>query len=453
LRTIREFDSLVTSLTRTAVRSSARIALLAATGVVTVSTALIWSRMTPTDPRDVRSVIVAEHDTLAFHVPDTVMTGVPFDVSFSTFGGGCVRAPARTAITRSPGTIIIQPYDRHIGGHACPRDRMRLGHSARVRFDTPGVNVIRVAADGRDTSSQRETTSAELVKTVLVCDCRPLRRQAAGGAELVADHRGGSRAIEQQRSEPARDSVRGISFVIDTTVFDANALPPGQDAQRTWSTFASIRARVTFAGANGRMDILWTRGGPALLIDSVASAAPLATAGDYYLFDSTSFTLVRPRTRTYTRFAISGDTYNHEGRRDGWPAFFEFAPLHIDTVTTGAPALTRSVKDVHIFWHSDMLPNVAIARGSLTLVDAPMSETNVARWFAPTRDLAHLAEAGALPTTRVTVTAAIPLGPGPQQGVPLTIILKAEFVQLRAAIVDVASLGIPAGYKETPLRP
>jgi hypothetical protein len=100
-----------------------------------------------------------------------------------------------------------------------------------------------------------------------------------------------------------------------------------------------------------------------------------------------------------------------------------------------------------------MLPNVAIARGSLTLVDAPMSEINVARWFAPTRDLAHLAESSALPSTRVTVTAAIPRGPGPQQGVPLTIILKAEFVQLRAAMVDVASLGIPGGYKETPLHP
>jgi hypothetical protein len=408
--------------------------------------------MTPTDPRDVRSIIVAEHDTLAFHVPDTVMSGVPFDVSFSTFGGGCVRAPARTAITRSPGTVVMQPYDRHIGGHACPRDRMKLAHSARLRFDTPGVEVIRVAADGRDTSSQQETTSAELVKTVLVCDCRPLRRQAAGSAELVAEHRGGSRASEQQRSKPTRDSARGISFVIDTAIFDANALPPGQDAQRAWSTFASIRARVTFAGAKGRMDILWTRDGPPLLIDSVASAAPLATAGDYYLFDSTSFTLVRPRTRSYTRFAISGDAYNHEGRRDGWPPFFEFAPLHIDTVTAGAPALTRIVRDVHIFWHSDMLPNVAIARGSLTLVDAPMSEINVARWFAPTRDLAHLAESGALPTSRVTVTAAIPRGPGPQQGVPLTIILKAEFVQLRAVMVDVASLGIPASYKETSLR-
>jgi len=137
------------------VRHTRRVATLLGVAVVVLAYALVDRRVVT--PRDELSVLISNGDTSRISAPDTVQRGRPFAVTFSTFGGGCVREQARTAVTMSTANAVVQPYDHNTGGYSCPADRLFLHHSAQLHFDVAGIASVRVA--GR---------RLELARTVVV---------------------------------------------------------------------------------------------------------------------------------------------------------------------------------------------------------------------------------------------------------------------------------------------
>jgi hypothetical protein len=241
----------------------------------------------------------------------------------------------------------------------------------------------------------------------------------------------------------------GITYAIDTLSFDANAIPPGKDALSEWAAFATFTAKVSFAAGRGRMDIVSRRDAPAILVDSMAAATPMAAPGDYYLFDSLGYLLVRPKAKTFSSFAISHDSYNYRDDRDGWPAFFQLVAPHLDTVSSAHLGRTAHRGPIRIYWHTDALPRQSIARGWVSVDDVPTGEFNVVRWFAVTRALGRLADSShSLPRARVTVTSAIPRAAPDARGALVSFLLKQEFSQLRRDSIDLSRLVLPKGFRD-----
>src|SRR3954454_6457176 len=74
-------------------------------------------------------------------------------------------------------------------------------------------------------------------------------------------------------------------------------IPANVEATLFARTFTGFDAIVTFAAGRGRLDMVANPASPALVAQGVSVAPPLATPGEYYLFDSTGFILVRPSQR------------------------------------------------------------------------------------------------------------------------------------------------------------
>lgn len=184
--------------------------------------------------------------------------------------------------------------------------------------------------------------------------------------------------------------VRGITFAVDTT---PEVTPPGPGPVRP------LGMRVTWAGGRGRIDIQSRPHRPVMKIGDVTVGRSQAEPGDYYLFDSTGFVLVRPAMRQYSALQISDAAFNYEGRRDGWPAFFSFAPTRVDTVRADS-TITREHGEQRIYWHVDIAKDTVctaggcsieeLARGRTTIADAPVAELIVARWFGPAQALGEI---------------------------------------------------------------
>ena len=211
-----------------------------------------------------------------------------------------------------------------------------------------------------------------------------------------------------------------------------------------------IAGRVVFAGGRGRLDVAAVaRRTPPIRIEGIVLAAPLARAGDYYLFDSTGFVLVRPGTRTFSSFQIADDRFNYEGRRDGWPAWFPLKRTSVDTLGAATPIeVMRQHGAYPVYWHADIRDR-ALARGRFTVVDARPGELAVVRWFAATRALAAMMmKRDTLGATTPTVTA-LGLWAEAADTLPPTAIIEVRpFTGLRRADVSVERLVLPAGYTE-----
>jgi hypothetical protein len=171
-------------------------------------------------------------------------------------------------------------------------------------------------------------------------------------------------------------------------------------------------------------------------------------AGDYYLFDSTGFVLVRPAAKQYSILLISDAAFNYEGRRDGWPAFFPFAPTRVDTVSAGSGTTTNHAEQ-RLYWHVDVAKDTVctvggcsieeLARGRTTIADAPVAELIVARWFGPAQAIAEIPGGVSRltdKTMRVTTVS------------PITGIHRIR--DLRSTSVSRASLTVPSDFVEAP---
>jgi hypothetical protein len=95
-------------------------------------------------------------------IPDTVSPSTPFDVSISTYGGGCIRkGTTETAVHGD--TIIVTPYDlvRFGVDVACTLEFKVLIHS--VTLSWPSAGELIVAVHGRVGSDGVERTYPHLV--------------------------------------------------------------------------------------------------------------------------------------------------------------------------------------------------------------------------------------------------------------------------------------------------
>jgi hypothetical protein len=233
--------------------------------------------------------------------------------------------------------------------------------------------------------------------------------------------------------------LHGIVFTVDTT---PEVTPVGPGPVRP------LRLQVTWAGARGRIDILTRPARPVIRVGDVTVGPSSAVAGDYYLFDSTGFVLVRPAAKQYSILQISDASFNYEGRRDGWPAFFAFAPTRVDTLSVDS-VTTMDHAEHRIYWHVDVAKDTVctvggcsieeLARGRTTIEDAPVAELIVARWFGPAQALAEIPGGVSRlrdKTIRVTTVS------------PITGIHRIR--DLRPASVSRASLTVPSDYIEAP---
>jgi hypothetical protein len=215
-------------------------------------------------------------------------------------------------------------------------------------------------------------------------------------------------------------------------------------------------AVVTFAAGRGRLDMVANPAGPELVASGVSLAPPLARPGEYYLFDSTGFILVRPSQKTFSSFVIAGHEFNFDERRDGWPSEFAFIPngtLKIDTlgVSSRASGVIRH-EPTRLYWILKMGPTLPMfphnAVGRLAIADAPAGEGGIARWIGPTEALADMAHRGAVvDEQRVELTSIAPLDPPQRSSIDL---MQRQNIQcFRKADIDLSGLVLPGDFSET----
>lgn len=118
--------------------------------------------------RDEAGLIIFYSDTARLIAPDTVLHGVSFDVSFSTFGGGCTRKMAHDDVRISGNAVEVRPYDHNDGGNVCTLDLLFLKRVLPVRMEVPGAYVIHLIGLQRGASTGGTNGAAEITRAVVV---------------------------------------------------------------------------------------------------------------------------------------------------------------------------------------------------------------------------------------------------------------------------------------------
>src|ERR1043166_7365633 len=234
-------------------------------------------------------------------------------------------------------------------------------------------------------------------------------------ARLIANRQ--PRAFQRPRqSGPQRAAVPYVSLSASPGI--AYLIPAKTGATLFARNATGFDAAVTFAAGRGRLDMVANPAGPELVTSGVSLAPPLAKPGEYYLFDSTGFILLRPSQKTFSSFVIADHEFNFDERRNGWPSEFAFTPngtLKIDTL--GVSSRGRGVihhEPTRLYWILKMGPTLPMfphnALGRLAIADAPPGEGGIARWIGPTEALADMAHRGAVvDEQRVELTSIAPL--------------------------------------------
>lgn len=239
------------------------------------------------------------------------------------------------------------------------------------------------------------------------------------------------------RAEP----LDGIRFAFDTV-----------ETPVKWrGALTRMAGTVEFAVGRGRLTVTAVRSGPAVVVNGVKIGAPLATPGDYYLFDTAEFVLVRPKQRTFSRFVLTRSDYNQTGQLLPGAFLMRYTPCSTDTlrverVTQHAP--------ISIHWHLDSLdvrgPTKLYARGWLEIADAPAIEAGVARWFGVATALANRPGGIApLTQTKLQLTTVSLLRTTEAREPYLRYSALLAPIGLTAAKIDPARLVLPSGYTET----
>lgn len=251
-------------------------------------------------------------------------------------------------------------------------------------------------------------------------------------------------------SSASREARTGVCFAVGTAETPA-------PARGALGMFDGV---VEFADGRGRLEVIAPHYGPPIAVRGRTIAAPLASAGDYYLFDSTGFVLVRPASRTFSTFALSESSYRLGDIPDPREGFMEFSPLRADTLAANDSAHLKQHGAFTVRWHLDRRrangPSQVLVRGRIELPDAPAGEASVVRWFGAAAALARVMDgSGEFSTDSLQVTALIVLptsgsGTPGASGPPVTLIVLHPLTAVSAGSVDLARLVLPAGFTEQP---
>lgn len=139
-----------------------------ATAVAILASVFCCREPTSADTFDEPGLIVFYGDTTRIVAPDTALRGVPFEVSFVTFAGGCTREVARTEVQIATSVLEVRPYNRRRRAPACTDDLLFLEHRAEVQFDEAGLVTIRVVGEQRGTSTGSGTAPARIEQSIVV---------------------------------------------------------------------------------------------------------------------------------------------------------------------------------------------------------------------------------------------------------------------------------------------
>jgi hypothetical protein len=246
------------------------------------------------------------------------------------------------------------------------------------------------------------------------------------------------------RAQPDARPLRGIRFAVDTL-----------ETPVVWrGELSKLAGIVEFAGRRGRFSVTAVRGGPPVAMNGVVIATPLAQRGDYYLFDSTGFILVRPAARTFVSFVFTRAEYTQSGGFLPGQFLMKNTPWHTDTLSVATARRLRQHGPVSIHWHLDSLdargPRQIYARGWIELRDAPASEAGVTRWFGVASALASRPGGiRALPRDRLQLTAVALLRRSNDRDDYLRYLGLLTPIGLSEADIDPHRIVLPAGYSGT----
>jgi hypothetical protein len=235
--------------------------------------------------------------------------------------------------------------------------------------------------------------------------------------------------------------LHGVRFAVDTL-----------ETPLAWrGELSRLSGIVEYARSRGRFSVTAVRGGPPVALNGVILGAPLARPGDYYLFDSTGFVLVRPASRTFSSFVFTRAEYNQSGGFLPGQFLMKNTPWHTDTLSLGEARRLRQHAPASIHWHLDSLdargPKQIYARGWIELRDAPASEAGVTRWFGVASALASRPGGiRALPRDRLQLTAVALLRRSSDRDDYLRYLGMLTPLGLMEADVDPGRLVLPAGY-------
>lgn len=247
-------------------------------------------------------------------------------------------------------------------------------------------------------------------------------------------------AAPSRAQRPASDSLAAIAFDVEPSVGGASGA----------GTLPPFAGTVRFAQGRGRIDIVSVDAWTPVAIGRMEMAPMLARPGDYYLFDSTSVTVVHPSARTFTRIALGATEYNFTNGRTGWPDFFEFAPtIPRDPNLAGA----TSHDSIPIFWHLDTnqgTPSSAVlSRGRWIVRDAPFGDASVIRWIGPAFALGRFADSVSSVPSSIGITAVAVLIHA--QPSALNLITVHPMSNARSTRIARGDLELPRGFTEVSL--
>jgi hypothetical protein len=174
---------------------------------------------------------------------------------------------------------------------------------------------------------------------------RLLNLRAAAALALSTSGAACGHTSPRTESEPDARTIPGIRYVFVAT----------GDTGPSPGLLTPVSGAVEFAAGRGRVDVFRADAGPTVRIKGVDVGPPLAMAGDYYLFDSTGYIVVRPKTKTFMSFSYNvASSYNYNNGRDGWPGEVSFGEaFRADTIGPADGLAHAKPRQVPIYWHME----------------------------------------------------------------------------------------------------
>lgn len=110
------------------------------------------------------SLIKLNAEVASVTIPDSLSAGEPFNIDFTTFGGGCTRDTARTEVAvlsrlAAETVVEVRPYDRRSTWPVCTLELRYLKHRAVAVVGRPGTAVVRIIGVQKDYSAESAGTS------------------------------------------------------------------------------------------------------------------------------------------------------------------------------------------------------------------------------------------------------------------------------------------------------
>lgn len=122
-----------------------------------------------TEPRErvpARLLLVAE--TARVVVPAVVERGSAFDVTVTTFAGGCRRESAGTEVSVQGSTATVHPFHYLQRADICTDDLLLIPHTVQLRFDQPGTATVRFVGEGNRVETGEPSRPVTIERTLTV---------------------------------------------------------------------------------------------------------------------------------------------------------------------------------------------------------------------------------------------------------------------------------------------